>query len=240
VVALVTERPSHPYALVGLAGIEQALAAFKALCAGAGYPLNGSLDENWLLPSAVGAIRPTCLAPETMTAGDLRQDGPMLIVGFKQFVDFYPGLIADNLTVQGIPAAHLTLDMGQLAGRRTMNSVVLAGLMADEAFQGALIEAIRPYLGVAERVGFPAVFGDYRQAMGIMGALEAGLERPVFEIPGLPPSIPGMRLHSILMGAIEGAGGQVDVGLEAVGAAVDGGGDGRLYGSGRSAAGAPL
>ncbi len=220
---LIKERPSHPYALVGTAGIEQALETFKVLCTRAGYPLQGSLEKNWLLPSAAGAIRPTCLAPETMTAGDLRQHGPMLIVGFKQFVDFYPELIADNLSLQGVPAAHLTLDMPELAGRRTMNSVVLTQLMAKESFQEALVSRILPNLGQAERVGFPAVFGDYRQAMDIKAALEVGLGRPIFEIPGLPPSIPGMRLHDILKAAIEKAGGQVNVGMEAVGADVEGG-----------------
>ena len=215
---LINRQPNHPYALVGLERIEQAVEAFKALCQASGYPLHGRIDQNWLLPSAVGAIRPTCLAPETMTAGDLTSDAPMLIVGFKQFVDFYPGLIADNLSQQNIPATHLTLNLPHLAERRTMNGVVLAQMMAQEPFQTAVINAIRPHLGQAKRVGFPAVFGNYRQAMTIKASLEQGLGRPVFEIPGLPPSIPGIRLHDILVEAIKAAGGRVNVGMEAVGA----------------------
>jgi glycerol-3-phosphate dehydrogenase subunit B len=39
--------------------------------------------------------------------------------------------------------------------------------------------------------------------------LEAQLGVPVFEIPGLPPSIPGVRLHNLLVKAIQAAGGQV-------------------------------
>jgi glycerol-3-phosphate dehydrogenase subunit B len=73
---LIADQPEHPYALVGVSGVEAALNAFQALCAAAGYPLHGSLDKNWLLPSAVGTFRPTCLAPETMIAGDLRRERP--------------------------------------------------------------------------------------------------------------------------------------------------------------------
>jgi glycerol-3-phosphate dehydrogenase subunit B len=90
---LIAAQPGHPYALVGVQGVAESLQALQALCAKAGYPLYGSVEQNWLLPSAVGAIRPTCLAPETMTGGDLRLDKPMLVVGFEHFVDFYPDLI---------------------------------------------------------------------------------------------------------------------------------------------------
>ncbi|MCP4419264.1 MAG: FAD-dependent oxidoreductase, partial [Chloroflexi bacterium] len=125
-VKLIADQPQHPYALVGMAGIEAAMAAFKQLCADAGYPLHGSLDKNWLLPSAVGTFRPTCLAPETMIAGDLRRGDPMLIVGIQQMVDFYPNLVAENLRKQGVNADYLMLDMPELAQRNLTTPLHLA------------------------------------------------------------------------------------------------------------------
>ncbi|MCK5429870.1 MAG: FAD-binding protein, partial [Anaerolineales bacterium] len=44
---------------------------------------------------------------------------------------------------------------------------------------------------------------------------------PVFEIPILPPSVPGMRLHKILVAAIENNGGRVYTGMEAIHAESD-------------------
>jgi glycerol-3-phosphate dehydrogenase subunit B len=63
-------------------------------------------------------------------------------------------------------------------------------------------------LGAQERVAFPAVLGiaDPHRAWA---ALEHGLGRPVFEVPTLPPSVPGMRLFAILREALRRAGGTV-------------------------------
>ncbi len=212
---LIADQPEHPYALVGVAGVEKALTAFQTLCAEAGYPLHGSLDKNWLLPSAVGTFRPTCLAPETMIAGDLRRDDPMLIVGIKQLVDFYPNIIAENLLKQGVDAAHLMLDLPKLAQRNFNTPVSIGSMMEQPNFRADLVQLIKPKLGKAKRVGLPAVLGR-EPSLAIKNDLEKQLGVPVFEIPGLPPSLPGMRLHAILLQAIEQAGGRVYHGLEGV------------------------
>lgn len=219
---LIADQPHHPYALVGTSGVEAALTAFKAVCAAAGYPLHGSLDKNWLLPSAVGTFRPTCLAPETMIAGDLNRDEPMLIVGIQQLVDFYPNLVAENLTKQGVDAAHLMLNIPSLAKRNFTTPVLLGSLMEQPDFRAELVKRIKPKMGKAKRVGLPAILGR-QPSLAIKNDLEARLGVPVFEIPGLPPSLPGMRLHAVLMQAIEQAGGRVYHGLEGVGIESEGG-----------------
>ncbi len=57
-------------------------------------------------------VRPI-LAPRAQIGGRLDGDDPMLIVGFSGMRDFYPALIAENLTKQGYAAryAHLPLDV---------------------------------------------------------------------------------------------------------------------------------
>jgi glycerol-3-phosphate dehydrogenase subunit B len=214
---LTAEHPQHPYALTGIELLAEALAALQVLCAEAGYPLHGSLERNWLLPTAVGTFRPTCLAPEMMIAGDLHQDMPMLIVGFRHFGDFYAQMVADNLAAQRIPARGVMLDLPELAGRRVLNPVILAQLMEQADFRNEVVRLVTPHLGEAMRIGFPAVLG-LQQAMAVKADLEGQLARPIFEIPILPPSVPGMRLHHILWHAIERAGGRVQEGMLAVGA----------------------
>ena len=219
---LIADQPEHPYALVSIAGVEAALKAFQALCAEAGYPLHGSLDKNWLLPSAVGTFRPTCLAPETLIAGDLRRDDPMLIVGIKQLVDFYPNIIAENLVKQGVDAAHLMVDLPPLAQRNFNTPIIIGSKMEEASFRAELVRQIKPKLGTAKRVGLPAILGR-KPSLAIKNDLEQQLGLPVFEIPGLPPSLPGIRLHTILVQAIERAGGRIYHGLEGVGIESDGG-----------------
>jgi glycerol-3-phosphate dehydrogenase subunit B len=212
------DQPQHPYALVGKERLAEAVQALQALCAAVGYPLLGSLDKNWLLPSAVGTFRPTCLAPETMIAGDLSHNAPMLIVGFQNQGDFFPSLVADNLTRQGIPATHTTLELRTLAERNFNYPTELARMMEDTVFRAELVDKLKPRVDRdVERIGFPAVLG-LSNSLEVKEALETRLRRPVFEIPSLTPSIPGMRLHSILVQAIQRHGGRVQSGMQVIGA----------------------
>jgi glycerol-3-phosphate dehydrogenase subunit B len=221
---LTADNPQHPYALAGIEQLEAVLTAFQELCAGAGYPLHGSLDKNWLLPTAVGALRPTCLAPETMIASDTASKEPMLLVGFRRLPDFFANVVAENLTAQGIPATDLTLTPKPLEKERVMNSVLLARHFEKPEFRAEIAKEVRKHLGEARRVGFPAVLGHSpQQAMTVKQDLEKQIGCPVFEIPTAPPSVPGIRLHTIFMAAIRQAGGRVYDGQEALRADSEGG-----------------
>ncbi len=218
---ILRENSKHPYALVQLEHIEAALEDFKTLSAQLGYPFHGDLDRNWLLPSALGTFRPACLVPETMVAGDLRQNQPMLIVGFEQYPDFYSELIAANLTRQGRQALGVTIDLPSLRQQRFVSGRVLASLFESAEFRREVAWQLKTHLQGAKRVGFPAVLG-LKDTLKVKNELETLLEMPVFEIPTLPPSIPGIRLHNLLIAEIERLGGQVYDGMQAQSAAYDG------------------
>ena len=210
---LVADHPGHPYALVGSDRVGEALSELQVLFETSGYPLQGTIQQNWLLPTALGAIRPTCLAPQTMLAGDLTSHDPMLIVGFTQFHDFYPRLVADNLESQGFIARELILDIPALLNSHLVSSMSLARLFDTPEFRRSVAQAILPRLGSAQRVGFPAVLG-IQHPLEVLLDLEQQIGVPVFEIPGLPPSIPGIRLHNLLVKTIQASGGQVYSGMQ--------------------------
>ncbi len=217
---LIREHPEHPYAKTGIDHVRASLEALQDLCRQADYPLRGSLERNWLLPTALGAARPACLAPETMVAGDLHQPGEMLLVGFQRYLDFYPHLAADNLSSQGYSAKAIMLDLPSLAKHRMVNARLIAKSWASSGFIEELVTALRPHLGDAARIGFPALLG-FENAVQVQQNLQSALGLPVFEIPTLPPSIPGIRLHRLLLRAVEGAGGRVYEGMQAVGFEAD-------------------
>ena len=73
-----------------------------------------------------------------------------------------------------------------------------------------------------ERVGLPAVLG-LRDPHGAWADLQRRLGRGVFEIPTLPPSVPGMRAFEALRTALRAAGGRLVLGSEVIGADRDGG-----------------
>jgi len=209
----IKSNPEHPYAVAGLSALSNAVQSFQILCDEFKYPYHGSLDANILIPTSLGTLRPTCLVPETMIAGDVAQRSPMLIVGFSHFYDFFSNLIADNLSAQGILAQDITIELKSLHHPKSISGIALAHLFDDPEFRQEVINALKPNLGRVGRIGFPAVLG-LLQPMKVKEHLESSLGIPVFEIPGLPPSIPGIRLQNCLVAAIERNNGFVFNGME--------------------------
>jgi len=97
----------------------------------------------------------------------------------------------------------------------------MAQQLDDPAVRGALVQQLAGRLRGDERVGLPAVLG-LRDPHAVWAELEHRLGRPVFEIPTLPPSVPGMRLYTILRAALRAAGGRQIIGPEVVGPLGDG------------------
>ncbi len=198
----VKTHPDHPYTIAGLPALENAVEAFLSLCRESNYPYHGSMVKNIYLPTALGTLRPSCLVPETMIGGDVSVHTSMLIIGFSQFMDFFPALIADNLNAQGLLAHEYMLDLPSLHNRKFITGMTLARLFDLPEFRQEVIDLLKPRLGSAGRVGFPAVLG-LLNPIAVLEHLQTSLGRPVFEIPGLPPSIPGIRLHNLLAAAMD-------------------------------------
>jgi glycerol-3-phosphate dehydrogenase subunit B len=215
--AFLAEHPDHPYARTGEAAIGEALAWFSELMAEE-YPYTGGLERNVLLPSAVGAWRPSALVPVTMAEGDLRRDDPMVIVGLRPLKDFYAALIADNLQRAGLSARAVELDID--FDRVDVNAVALARELDRPEVRSTVAAQLAVRLKAGERVGFPAVLG-LRHAHTVWRGLQERLGRPVFEIPTVPPSVPGLRVDRILTTALRAAGGRVIIGSEVVAAEPD-------------------
>jgi glycerol-3-phosphate dehydrogenase len=213
--------PNHPYTIAGINALENALVSIKSLCDASNYPLHGSLDANILLPTSLGTLRPTCIVPATMVAGDASKRNPMLIVGFDCFYDFFPEFIASNLSAQGILSTAVSLDLTSLRKRKFLTGMNLANLFDNPDFRQEVIDALKPKLGKVERVGFPAVLGLHRTSE-VMEHLQSSLGIPVFEIPGLPPSVPGTRMQNLLIAAIQRQHGAVYTGMPVIKVEADG------------------
>ncbi len=208
---LISANPNHPYARVGIEGIEEALDRFRALMEAARYPYVGSLERNVLLPTALGALRPTAMMPVTMAAGDVRLDGEVLIAGFHELRDFFPPTAAANLNAQGIKARGAYLEMPAMGKRLDYNTRTFAFLFDNPAFRQEIGQQLRNMRGNATRIGLPAVLG-LRDPLGVVQDLQRISGAQIFEIPTLPPSVPGMRLFTIFRDAIVAAGGRMQIG----------------------------
>ena len=214
----------HPYARVGADGIAAACEWLVERVAGGslpGYAYSGSAARNLLLPTAIGVPRPSAVVPETMVGGDLAAGGPVVVVGLRSLKDFHAALCADMLTRAGIEARATEVDL-RPEDRVDANSLGFARAFDDPAFRGQVVAQLSGrVLPPDARLAFPAVLG-IRDPHGTWEALQTALGRPVFEVPTLPPSVPGMRLAAILREALRRAGGAVRLNNVVVGGEADG------------------
>ncbi len=200
-------HPAHPYAVVGEQALDGGIAALREVCAPAGITYLGDFAGNFRLPTALGAVIPAALVPESFAAGDTRRAEAMLIAGPAGWRDFYPSLCADNLARRGIRAQSATFDLPEMAAasRFDLTPVGLARLFEQAEVRERVAALIKPRLDGAARVGLPAVLGLAHHTPAWQD-LQDRLGVPVFEIPTLPPSVPGMRLYNAFKAALTQAG----------------------------------
>ena len=231
------KHPDHPYSHAGLPVLAAATHWFIRALDAEGYPFVGSLGDNFLLPTAIGAVKPAALVPRSMAAGDLRAGGNFVIVGFPNLKDFYPALVTDNLAHttweaspdaemlpgrQSLSARPVLLDPPGLTEEADLSLLDLARAFDRPDFRAALTAELRPLLRPGERVGFPAALG-LNDSLTAWRDLETRLDAPVFEIPTLPPSIAGIRLFERLEGALRASGARLQIGFPVVEAQIGNG-----------------
>ena len=230
----IAAHPGHPYALAGVDALAGGLAALQGVCARAGLNYVGGKDltglanlsglaRNFHLPTALGAIIEAAVVPESFAAGDLRQPGAMLIAGPAGWRDFFPKLCANNLVRQGFPAQVATFDLPELhTSKFDATPVGLARLFDRADVRERVAAQLKPKLDGATRVGFPAVLGLDHSAEAWRD-LSDRLGVPAFEIPTLPPCVPGMRLYNAFKAALTLAGVPILLDMTAVRGVVEGG-----------------
>jgi glycerol-3-phosphate dehydrogenase subunit B len=202
-------HPEHPYALVGAGALAGGIAALRAAAGPVGIDYLGDLSGNYRLPTAAGALVPAALAPASLAAGDAHQPGDMMIAGPAHWRDFYPALCAANLSKQGIPAHGETFDLPQLhSAKFDATATGLARLFDQAEVRAAVAAQLKPRLNGAARAGLPAVLG-LEHSREAWADLQDRLGVPVFEIPTLPPSVPGIRLFNAFKTALAKAGVQL-------------------------------
>jgi len=181
-------HPEHPYSKVGWKNIEEALSSFTSLFPSP-YSFETVGNGNSLIPTGAGTLRPTYLIPVTMLAGTSLKEGNRLIVGLKGFKDFYADYVADHLGCRGA-----TLPLPE-PFRQEITATALARLIERGSFRETIAREIRNRLLDETRVGLPALLG-IRDPWKVKKDLEEIIGAEVFEIPTLPPSVPGLRIFN--------------------------------------------
>lgn len=207
---------SHPYRRVGPEAIRAGLETFDKI---AGDRYNGAhTSRNALLPTVAGTVKPTARYPAGMAGGLASDDRDVLLVGFERLPAFDAPLVADLLSAIDLPFAvrgttvefPVTVNPDAKPTRFARLLDTNTGPDVDN-LRRALIERIATNIEGERRVGLPAVLGldaheDVRTTLADLLTVD------VFEVPMGPPSLPGMRLETLLFESLEDAGVLIETG----------------------------
>jgi glycerol-3-phosphate dehydrogenase subunit B len=186
----------HPFHLVSPTLVREALDNFSAAVNEMGIPYVGSVEENRRILSALGTFKTTCLVPVTMQASSRNANDSIHIITFKGLKDFYPNYIISRRE----NASSSVYDAG------VSTTMGIATNFEHDDFLEAFISWLERLDIHEDKIAFPAVLG-LRSASEIIKIIEYKLGRPVFEIPTIPPSMPGRRLFNVLKGYFRRKGG---------------------------------
>jgi glycerol-3-phosphate dehydrogenase subunit B len=152
-----------------------------------GLPYVGSLETNRRILAALGTFKNTCLVPSTMAAAPQDEKDDLHIITFSGLKDFYPSYI---IARRG-NASFSTYEAG---ADTTMG---LAANFERHDFLEKFILWLEKIKIPENKIAFPAVLG-LESAAAIAKKIESSVGKKIFEIPTIPPSMPGRRLFNVL------------------------------------------
>ncbi len=200
--AVARDIPAHPYAKLEPGGIRKAFAELVSALAEAGLAYSAPGDANCQVVTGLGTVKSTYCVPRSMLPGvsALAARSPCLLVDFEGLREYSARGVAQALGQRwpGLRTLRLEFNASAIAGEAYAAHIARALELREGRTR--LAELVRPHLAEARVVGFPAVLGIQRTE-AIAAELGRALGVPVFEIPTMPTSVPGLRLKAALESA---------------------------------------
>jgi glycerol-3-phosphate dehydrogenase subunit B len=205
--ALAQDEPGHPLARIDVASIRAAFECFVTALGGAGLSYAPLGERNRQLLTSIGTIKTSFGVPGSMVAGAdaLAARPPCLLVDFRGLREFSAAQIAATLAGHWPGLRHQRIEFPGYEAATELYAAHLARALETGETRGRTIALVKPLLGDAQALGVPALLGLAR-ASAVHAEFEAELGVPVFEIPTMPTSVPGLRLLAALESALGGRG----------------------------------
>ena len=193
--ALKRDIPDHPYARLKKYDIMAAFDEILAFLEEAGLTYHRQMERNSDVLTALGTIKQTYCVPHTMWNGvqALEEKPAGLIIDIRGLKGFSASQIVGSLRNGWSDLRHARISFPGSEHLSEVYAEHMANALLLPHNREKLAEAVRPLLEKSKIVGLPAVLGLYR-THEVLSHLEELIGVPIFEIPTIPPSVPGLRL----------------------------------------------
>lgn len=204
--SLIRSEPNHPYAQIEQTDIAAAFNQCLSALDRAGLSYHGQEQSNCEAITPAGTTKQTYRIPASMLAGPeaLAENAPCLLIDFHGLKDFSGAMIRAVLHDRWPNLRQARIAFPGNEGRSELFTGLLARSLDAPPGVERLAEAVRPLLGESQFLGFPAVLGVNRTDR-IVAELEDRLGVRVFEIPTLPPAVPGTRFREACQRILSGS-----------------------------------
>ena len=197
--ALEKQHPQHPYSLIGTEQVIDYAHQVEKLLASCGIAMQGSTDQLHARVTPLGSLKNAWLSPEEAPVGPVAGQR-IAVVGITGFPDFQAHLAAPALRQAGALADAIEIELPQLDGLRDnaseFRSVNIARMLDEKSQWAPLLATLQPIAARYDRLLFPACLGLQHQQLWRW--LNEQLPCPLELLPTMPPSVPGIRMHTAL------------------------------------------
>lgn len=221
---------SHPYHLVGLENVPLLATQALRIFTECGLSGQGGVAHNHFRMTPIGSLRPTWFTLDDYLTVQTPQAFPykkVLLVNVPGFMDFPVSLITEGLHRLGAVVETALVSVPSLMHRRQspseMRSANLAKVLARDKKLQQIAARINKAATDVEAVIMPAIVGmDSQEAVAF---IRSRVQKPLHFVSTLPPSVPGVRVQTLLRKHFANLGGVYMLGNTVTGGHVE---DGRL------------
>ncbi len=219
---------THPYHLVGVDKVPLLATQALRIFTECGLVGQGGVAHNHFRMTPTGSLRPTWFTLDDYLTVQSPESFPykkVLLVNVPGFIDFPVSLITDGLQRLGAEVEVALVSVPSLKHRRQspseMRSANLAKVLARDKKLQQIAARINKVATEVEAVIMPAIVGlDTQEAVAF---IRSRVQKPLHFISTLPPSVPGVRVQTLLRKHFASLGGIYMLGNTVTGGCVENG-----------------
>ena len=209
---LVKQAPTHPYAKLGETKFKELAQQAEEFFKNAGISTQGNHEENHYRVTPMGTLKPTWLTLKNLLISENEKCLPIQhpgIFNITGFLDFYTRFIADEFLKMGAKCSIHSINFPALENLRKnpteMRSVNIARIFDKQENIKELARILKAESGDCDSIILPAITGLNRE--DVVDYLRKEINKPIYLLPTLPPSVPGIHTQQKLRSVFQQNGG---------------------------------
>ena len=209
---LVKQAPTHPYAKLGENKFKELARQAEEFLKNAGISTQGDHEENHYRVTPMGTLKPTWLTLKNLLISENEKCLPIQHPGLFNitgFLDFYTRFIADEFLKMGAKCSIHSINFPALENLRKnpteMRSVNIARVFDKQENIKELARILKAESGNCDSIILPAITGLNRE--DVVDYLRKEINKPIYLLPTLPPSVPGIHTQQKLRSVFQQNGG---------------------------------